>query len=109
MYLPSSFLRLFLIAGERTRTSTMQNDGDSQQQQELQQLGNDALSEAVAVDHLKHVVGMMFDTLTDVDKFYKPYAHEAGFSVRVGQHKKQNDEYYSSGIIVQGKGIERRT
>ena len=44
---------------------------------------------------------MMFDTLTDVDKFYKPYAHEAGFSVRVGQHKKQNDEilfkrYYCS-------------
>jgi len=79
----------------------MRNDGDSQQQQELQQPGNDALSEAVAVDHLKPIVGMMFDTLTDVDKFYKPYAHEAGFSVRVGQHKKQNDEilfkrYYCS-------------
>ena len=44
---------------------------------------------------------MMFDTLTNVEKFYKSYAHEAGFSVRVGQHKNQSDEilfkhYYCS-------------
>jgi hypothetical protein len=44
---------------------------------------------------------MIFDTLTDVEKFYKSYAHEAGFSVRVGQHKKENGEvlfkrYYCS-------------
>ncbi|XP_012700008.1 circumsporozoite protein-like [Setaria italica] len=89
----------------------MLNNGDSQRQQELQppRTGNDAISEAVAVDpavarltgtsfeaaamdHLKPVVGMMFDTLTDVEKFYKSYAHEASFFVRVGQHKKQNDE-----------------
>ena len=100
--------------------ATMRNDGDSQQQQEMQQLwiGNHALSEAVVVDpavaeltgrsfeaatmdQLKPVVVMMFDTLIDVEKFYKSYAHEAGFSVRVGQHKKQNDEilfkrYYCS-------------
>nr|XP_034604624.1 protein FAR1-RELATED SEQUENCE 2-like [Setaria viridis] len=93
---------------------------DNQRQQELQQpwTGNDALSEAVTVDpavagligrsfeastmdHLKPMVGMMFDTLTDVEKFYKSYAHEACFSVRIGQHKKQNDEilfkrYYCS-------------
>ena len=53
------------------------------------------------MDQFKPVVGMMFDTLIDVEKFYKSYAHEAGFSVRVGQHKKQNDEilfkrYYCS-------------
>ena len=53
------------------------------------------------MDQLKPVVGMMFSTLIDVEKFYKSYAHEAGFSVRVGQHKKQNDEilfkrYYCS-------------
>ena len=65
--------------------ATMRNDGDSQQQQEIQQpwTGNHALSEAVAVDpavagltgtsfeatamdHLKPVVRMKFDTLTDV-------------------------------------------
>jgi hypothetical protein len=38
------------------------------------------------------MVGMIFDTLTDMKKFYKSYAHEAGFSVCVGQHKKQNEE-----------------
>ena len=89
----------------------MRNDGDSQQQQEIQQpwTENHTLSEAVAVDpavagltgrsfeaaamdQFKPVVGMMFDTLIDVEKFYKSYAHEAGFSIRVGQHKKQNDE-----------------
>jgi len=47
------------------------------------------------------MVGMIFDTLKDVEKFYKSYAHEAGFSVRVGQHKKGNEEilikrYYCS-------------
>ena len=41
---------------------------------------------------MKPVVGMIFDTLTDVETFYKSYAHEVGFSVRVGQHKKENDE-----------------
>jgi hypothetical protein len=35
---------------------------------------------------------MAFDTLTDVENFYKAYAHEVGFSVRVGQHKKQKEE-----------------
>ena len=47
------------------------------------------------------MVGMIFDTLKDVEKFYKSYAHEASFSVRVGQHKKENEEilikrYYCS-------------
>ena len=44
---------------------------------------------------------MIFDTLKDVEEFYKSYAHEVGFSVRVGQHKKGNEEilfkrYYCS-------------
>ena len=43
-------------------------------------------------EHLKPMVGMIFDTLTEVENFYKSYAHEAGFSVRVGQHKKQNEQ-----------------
>lgn len=42
--------------------------------------------------NLKPRVGMIFDTLEDVEKFYKFYAHETGFSVRVGQHKKKNEE-----------------
>jgi hypothetical protein len=39
-------------------------------------------------EQLKPTVGMVFDTLTDVERFYKSYAHENGFNVRVGQHKK---------------------
>ncbi|XP_066375032.1 protein FAR1-RELATED SEQUENCE 5-like [Miscanthus floridulus] len=85
----------------------MRNDGDSQQQQELQQpwTGNDALSEVVAVDpaivgltgtsfeatamdHLKPVVGIMFDTLTDVEKFYKSCGCEAHIVVKLGSDKK---------------------
>jgi hypothetical protein len=38
------------------------------------------------------VIGMIFDTLTDVEEFYKSYAHDAGFSVRIGQHKKKNGD-----------------
>jgi hypothetical protein len=40
---------------------------------------------------LKPTVGMIFDTLTDVEIFYKSYAHEVGFSARVDQ-QKENDE-----------------
>jgi hypothetical protein len=38
------------------------------------------------------MIGMIFDTLIEVENFYKSYAHEVGFSVRVGQQKKENDE-----------------
>ena len=35
---------------------------------------------------------MIFDTLRHVEDFYKSYAHDVGFSVRIGQQKKQNEE-----------------
>jgi hypothetical protein len=38
------------------------------------------------------MVGMTFDSITDVENFYKGYAHDGGFSVRIGQHKNVNDE-----------------
>ena len=34
---------------------------------------------------------MIFDDIDSVEKFYKSYAHHAGFGVRVGQHKKLVD------------------
>ncbi|KAG2595886.1 hypothetical protein PVAP13_5KG116587 [Panicum virgatum] len=37
-------------------------------------------------------IGMIFDTLRHVEDFYKSYAHDASFSVRIGQQKKQNEE-----------------
>ena len=55
-------------------------------------------------EHSKPMVGMTFDTLTDVENFYKDYAHEAGFSVRVGQHKKQNEEiFYKRFFLLKGR------
>jgi hypothetical protein len=33
---------------------------------------------------MKPVVGMPFDTLEEVEEFYKTYAHQADFAVRVG-------------------------
>ncbi|TVU04568.1 hypothetical protein EJB05_47684, partial [Eragrostis curvula] len=37
-------------------------------------------------DSLQPAVGMEFDDVLSAEKFYKDYAHEAGFSVRIGQH-----------------------
>jgi hypothetical protein len=47
---------------------------------------------AVDSEHLKPKIGMIFDSLSEVERFYKSYAHENGFGVRVGQHKKGNEE-----------------
>ncbi|XP_047086340.1 protein FAR1-RELATED SEQUENCE 5-like isoform X2 [Lolium rigidum] len=43
-------------------------------------------------DNLKPKVGMTFEGLEAVEKFYKNYAHESGFGVRVGQQKKLVNE-----------------
>jgi hypothetical protein len=34
---------------------------------------------------------MTFDDLVDVESFYKDYAHEIGFSVRIRQHKADEE------------------
>nr|XP_020167235.2 protein FAR1-RELATED SEQUENCE 5-like [Aegilops tauschii subsp. strangulata] len=39
-------------------------------------------------EHLKPKVGMTFEGLEAVEKFYKAYAHQSGFGVRIGQQKK---------------------
>ena len=55
----------------------------------------------------KPVVGMIFDTLTDVENFYKSYAHDAGFFVRVGQHKKQDEEIFYQRYCCSREGTGR--
>jgi hypothetical protein len=40
---------------------------------------------------MKPVVGMPFDTLEEVEEFYKTYAHQADFAVRVGPQIKVLD------------------
>jgi hypothetical protein len=36
------------------------------------------------VDRLKPAIRMTFDSIHDVEEFCKEYAHEGGFSVRIG-------------------------
>jgi hypothetical protein len=55
----------------------------------------------------KPMVGMIFDTLTDVENFYKSYAHDAGFSVRVGQHKKHNEEIFYQRYCCSREGYRK--
>jgi hypothetical protein len=43
-------------------------------------------------EELKPIVGMIFDDIDYVEKFYKSYAHHVGFGVRVRQHKKLEDD-----------------
>jgi hypothetical protein len=43
-------------------------------------------------ENLKPKLGMTFQGLEAVEKFYKYYAPESGFGVRVGQHKKLDNE-----------------
>jgi hypothetical protein len=55
----------------------------------------------------KHVIGMAFYYLQDVENFYRDYAHDAGFSICIGQQKKEIDEIVAI-FIVQGKALGRR-
>ena len=43
-------------------------------------------------ENLKPKLGMTFEELEAVEKFYKCYAHEPGFGVRVGHQKKLDNE-----------------
>jgi hypothetical protein len=53
--------------------------------------------------------GMSFDDVESVEKFYKEYAHETGFSVRIGQKR-----FDSNGVLkwkrfcVQGQDINQK-
>ncbi|XP_025808745.1 protein FAR1-RELATED SEQUENCE 5-like isoform X4 [Panicum hallii] len=57
---------------------------------------------------LKPAVGMTFDTLADVEKFYKDYAHDhAGFSVRIGQHRKEDKEILTKYFYCSREGYRK--
>jgi len=59
-------------------------------------------------EHLKQPrIGMIFDTITDVEDFYKSYAHDAGFSVRIGQQKKQNEEILIKRYLCSREGYKK--
>ncbi|KAL6849990.1 hypothetical protein ACP4OV_020617 [Aristida adscensionis] len=60
-------------------------------------------------NHFLPYVGMEFANVDSAEKFYKEYAHEAGFSVRIGQRTTMNREvtwkrFYCSREGFRGKG-----
>jgi hypothetical protein len=49
-------------------------------------------------EHSKPKVGMIFDALPDVEKFYKSYVHGNGFTVRVGQYYFAREGYRKESV-----------
>ena len=50
---------------------------------------------------------MIFETLADVEDFYKSYAHDAGFSIRIGQQKKENEEIIIKRYLCSREGYKK--
>jgi hypothetical protein len=59
-------------------------------------------------EHLKPMVGMIFDTLTDVEIFTNRMHMKLVSLFMLVSTRSKMRKYYSSGIIIQGKGTERR-
>jgi hypothetical protein len=57
---------------------------------------------------LKPVVGMTFDSLNEVEEFYKTYAHECGFSVRIGAQGKKSDVIEHKRFVCSREGFTKR-
>jgi zinc finger SWIM domain-containing protein 3 len=58
-------------------------------------------------DGIKAVVGMSFDSIKFVEEFYKSYAHEVGFSVRIGSQKLMIDEVMSKKFLCSRQGFKK--
>jgi hypothetical protein len=54
------------------------------------------------------MVGMIFDTLTDVEIFTNRMHMKLVSLFMLVSTRSKMRKYYSSGIIIQGKGTERR-
>lgn len=63
----------------------------------------------ICADEMKPVVGMSFDSTDDVEEFYKAYAREGRFSVRVGSQNLSldgqivNKRYCVQGMVSRGR------
>jgi hypothetical protein len=51
---------------------------------------------------------MLFDTLDEVEEFYKTYAHESGFSVRIGAQAKKSDVVENKRFVCSREGFAKR-
>jgi hypothetical protein len=50
---------------------------------------------------------MPFDTLHEVEEFYKTYAHESGFSVRIGAQDKKSDVVENKRFVCSREGFTK--
>jgi hypothetical protein len=51
---------------------------------------------------------MSFDSLDELEGFYKTYEHECGFSVHLGAQGKKNDVVKHKRIVCSREGFTRR-
>ncbi|KAJ1271161.1 hypothetical protein BS78_06G107700 [Paspalum vaginatum] len=51
---------------------------------------------------------MSFETTDAAEQFYKSYAHGAGFSIRVGQQKLENNIVYWKGFMCSRQGYRKK-
>jgi hypothetical protein len=58
-------------------------------------------------DALKPVVGMKFDCIHVVEEFYKAYAHEVGFLVRIGAQGKVIDVVENKRFLCSRQGFSK--
>jgi hypothetical protein len=56
----------------------------------------------------KPMIGMAFDTLEDVENFYRDYARDAGFSILIGQQKKEIDEVVAKYFYCSREGYRKK-
>jgi hypothetical protein len=50
---------------------------------------------------------MPFDTLHEVEEFYKTYTHESGFSVRIGAQDKKSDVVENKRFVCSREGFTK--
>jgi hypothetical protein len=58
-------------------------------------------------ERLKPVVAMSFDTLDEVEEFYKTYAHESGFSVHIGAQARKSDAVENKRFVCSREGFTK--
>jgi hypothetical protein len=59
-------------------------------------------------EEFKPTVGMSFDSLEAVENFYKTYAHEGGFAVRIGAQIKVLDVVENKRFLCSRQGFSKK-
>jgi hypothetical protein len=56
---------------------------------------------------LKLVIGMTFDSLDEVEEFYKSYAHGCGFLIHIGAQGKKSDVVEHKRFVCLREGFSK--